>query len=283
MSREYGMPNIWPGYDPNTYPPQDTSPQYSNNNLMTQNGGNMQQYQMGGNMQQDQTNHWNSNSQIQYNVPATGYAPNTFYTAPQLTAPQYYQPQVQVQIPHPIHPHYPMNHRVPQHRIQSSSNISVGQPNSQMAHTKPAVPPLDYPQLMVSLAEEYLGAAHELAPAVAVSMMEENVHEYQKLITVGLECLTIALRQFRLPARLEAKVRLRMAGIIYEETNNYAEAESMLSQGIILCERVGHTFIFLVKYSNMRTESLRRPQICYAVPTRSINIRKESKGFDEDT
>ncbi|ESZ91967.1 hypothetical protein SBOR_7624 [Sclerotinia borealis F-4128] len=238
MSRDHDLPNIWSGYDPNTYPPQDTSPQYGNNDMMIQNGGSMQQYQMGGNMQRDQTPYWNSNAQLQYDMPATGYAPNNFYTAPS-TGPQYYQPQVQVQvqIPQPIQQHYPIDQRSPQYRIQSSSNVLAGQANPQMAHSKPSNAPLDYPLLMVSLAEEYFGAAHELAPAVAVAMTEKNVHEYHKLITLGLECLTIALKQLKLPARLEAKVRLRIAGIVYEETSNYAEAETMLGQGILLCER----------------------------------------------
>lgn len=283
---------VWSGYDPNAYPPQDNSPQYDRNGMMMQNGGNMQRYQMGGDMQQDQP-YWNSNAQLQYESPATRYAPNNFYTAPS-TEQQYYQPQVQVQvqipqpmaqvqIPQPIQQHYPNDHRTPQHRTQSSSNISMEQMSSPIAYTKPPNAPLDYPLLMVSLAEEYFGAAHQLAPAVAVAMTEENVHEYYKLITVGLECLTIALKQLKLPARLEAKVRLRIAGIIYEETNNYTEAETMLSQGIILCERVWYIFPFMVEVSNMRIESLLRPQICYAVPTRSINVREKSKSIDEDT
>lgn len=246
MSRNHGMPNIWPGYDPNAYPPQDNSPQYDRNGMMMQNGASVQQYQMGGAMQQDQRPYWNPNVQLPYNMPTTGYAPDNFRTAPS-PASQYYQPQpqhhpqppvqVQVQIPQPIQQQYPLNQRAPQHRILPQSNMPMEQMNPQVAHTKPPTQ-LDYPLLLISLAEEYFGAAHELAPAVAIAMTEENIHAYHKLITMGLECLTIALKQLKLPARLEAKVRLRIAGIIYEETNNYAEAESMLSQGIILCERV---------------------------------------------
>ncbi|TGO39569.1 hypothetical protein BHYA_0051g00100 [Botrytis hyacinthi] len=247
MSRNHGMPNIWPGYDPNAYPPQDNSPQYDRNGMMMQNGASVQQYQMGGAMQQDQRSYWNPNVQPQYNMPTTGYAPGNFRTAPS-PASQYYQPQpqpqpqsqppvqVQVQIPQPIQQQYPLNQRAPQHRILPQSNMPMEQINPQVAHTKPPTQ-LDYPLLLISLAEEYFGAAHELAPAVAIAMTEENVHAYHKLITMGLECLTIALKQLKLPARLEAKVRLRIAGIICEETNNYAEAETMLSQGIILCER----------------------------------------------
>jgi hypothetical protein len=37
---------------------------------------------------------------------------------------------------------------------------------------------------------------------------------------------------------MEAKVRLRYAGVLFEETENYMEAETALSQGIILCEQV---------------------------------------------
>ena len=96
----------------------------------------------------------------------------------------------------------------------------------------------DLPNLLMSLAEEYFDAAHELAPSVAGSMTPENLDTYQKLIATGLSCLETALKNAKLSPRIEASIRLRYAGVIFEETENSMEAETALSKGIALCERV---------------------------------------------
>lgn len=92
--------------------------------------------------------------------------------------------------------------------------------------------------LLITLSEEYFAAAHSLGPTVAQVMSEDLVSEYQNLIATGLGCLESALRKMRLAPRLEAKVRLRYASVLFEETDNYMAAETALSQGIILCEQV---------------------------------------------
>lgn len=92
--------------------------------------------------------------------------------------------------------------------------------------------------LLISLAEEYFDAAHELAPFVAKCMNEENVEAYEQLIATGLGCLDTALKKVRLSPRVDAKIRLRYAGVLYEETENSMEAEIALSKGIALCETV---------------------------------------------
>ena len=92
--------------------------------------------------------------------------------------------------------------------------------------------------LLVSLAEEYFQAAHEIAPAAAFSMTVTDIEAYEGLVATGLGCLDTALKRVRLPPRLEANVRLRYAGVLFEETENSMEAETALSKGIALCERV---------------------------------------------
>lgn len=92
--------------------------------------------------------------------------------------------------------------------------------------------------LLISLAEEYFEAAHKLAPAVARSMTDTYVAAYQQLIATGLGCLDTALKRVKLLPRVEASVRLRYAGVLFEETENAMEAETALSQGVALCERV---------------------------------------------
>jgi Cohesin loading factor len=96
----------------------------------------------------------------------------------------------------------------------------------------------DMAQLLVSLAEEYFQAAHELAPAATLSMTDVDVEAYETLIATGLGCLDTALKRVKLQPRMEANVRLRYAGVLFEETENSMEAETTLSKGIALCERV---------------------------------------------
>tara|TARA_R110002060_G_scaffold73468_3_gene82410 strand:+ start:537 stop:824 length:288 start_codon:yes stop_codon:yes gene_type:complete len=92
--------------------------------------------------------------------------------------------------------------------------------------------------LLISLAEEYFESAHNLAPSVVFTMTDGDINSYTKLIATGLGCLETALKNIKLPPRLEANIRLRYAGVLYEETDNYMEGETALSKGIALCERV---------------------------------------------
>lgn len=94
--------------------------------------------------------------------------------------------------------------------------------------------------MLVALAEEYFAAAHSMGTPLARNMREDSVQKYQKLIATGLGCLEAAMTQTqtRLAPRLEARIRLRYAGVLFEETENYMEAETCLSQGITLCEQV---------------------------------------------
>jgi hypothetical protein len=77
---------------------------------------------------------------------------------------------------------------------------------------------------------------------VADSLDERLVEEYQKLIATGLACLeTVLNRNHKLQPRVEAKLLLRYASILCEETTNTMEAETALTKGITLCEKVsGH-------------------------------------------
>jgi hypothetical protein len=111
-------------------------------------------------------------------------------------------------------------------------------PSPRTAPMQPSNTQLDRPFLLMSLAEEFFEAAHGLAPLVSLSRTRENVEAYEKLISTGLGCLDTALRHVRLSPRVEANIRLRYAGVLYEETENFMEAETVLSKGIALCDRV---------------------------------------------
>jgi len=92
--------------------------------------------------------------------------------------------------------------------------------------------------LLISLAEEYIQAAHKLAPSLATKLDSSHVEEYQKLVATALGCFDALLRKTRPQPRVEANVRLRYASLLYEETTNFSEAENILMKGIKLCEMV---------------------------------------------
>ena len=93
------------------------------------------------------------------------------------------------------------------------------------------------------MAEELLSKARKDASAVAGSGDPKQLQEYQKIVTTGLGCLEVALGSSKLPPRLEARLRLRYANVLSEETTNVMEAETALTKGVTLCERVSHPLL----------------------------------------
>ncbi|KAJ5847581.1 hypothetical protein N7455_011538 [Penicillium solitum] len=152
-------------------------------------------------------------------------------------------PQVMIPAPSPvvqakIQTQTPKKQLQPQH-IEKKRQPS--QPNVEK-HGKPTPakstkPPVDYQVLLLSLADEYLNAAHARGTTTSLTARETDVEEYYKLVATGLGCLEAVLKNWRLQPRKEALVRLRYARTLFEETDNDIEAETALSKGIDLCER----------------------------------------------
>lgn len=95
-------------------------------------------------------------------------------------------------------------------------------------------PEPEYPTLLCALADDYLDTARKLP---------EVTDEYQELVALALGCLESALANLKLQPLREAQTSLRYAQVLYEETENYDEAETQLTKAIELCER--HKFIDL--------------------------------------
>ncbi|KAK4935391.1 hypothetical protein LTR10_023533 [Elasticomyces elasticus] len=95
-------------------------------------------------------------------------------------------------------------------------------------------PEPDYPSLLCVLADDYLEAARTQSALTEV---------YYNLVATAVGCLESVLNNFKLPPLREAQVSLRYARILYEETDNYDEAETRLTKSIEFCER--HKFIDL--------------------------------------
>lgn len=143
---------------------------------------------------------------------------------------------------------YPSPYGEPQSRAQPSPkhgvNISpaLSARSSSISKKSPSVPNrsvlADQNSLLVCVAEECFSKARGNLQDVVSSPSGGAVIEYQKLIATGLSCLETVLLSNRLTPRQEAKVRLRYASILYEDTESLMEAETALSKGIKLCDKV---------------------------------------------
>lgn len=69
-------------------------------------------------------------------------------------------------------------------------------------------------------------------------MSETEVADHHKLVATGLGCLDVALKSNKLWPRLEARLCLRYASVLIDETTNIMEAETTLTRGIAVCDKV---------------------------------------------
>ncbi|KAI6889337.1 hypothetical protein KC360_g4400 [Hortaea werneckii] len=118
--------------------------------------------------------------------------------------------------------------------------------SSQLPPTPP--PATDYHAILLALSDEYVSAAYSMSGALAnTNEVTEQLEQYHNMMSLGMSCLESALKNYRQPdARREARIRLRLASLLYEETENSMECEEVLSKGIQLCER---SKLFDLKYA----------------------------------
>ncbi|KAJ5570275.1 uncharacterized protein N7459_009705 [Penicillium hispanicum] len=142
----------------------------------------------------------------------------------------------QVMIPAPSPEVMNLQKQLPKKQQQNKQQQQPSHQSVEKAN-KPSKPLVDYQVLLLSLADEYLNAAHRHGTTMALSTNQADVEQYYKLVATGLGCLEAVLKNWRLQPRKEALVRLRYARTLFEETENDIEAETALSKGIDLCER----------------------------------------------
>jgi hypothetical protein len=111
--------------------------------------------------------------------------------------------------------------------------------SSQFPPTPPNHPSVDYQAALLTLSDEYITAAYSISTSLAGGeVVEDRLDEYFALLSTGMSCLESVLNNYRiLDARKEACIRLRLASLMYEETDNDSDAEAILTKGIALCER----------------------------------------------
>jgi hypothetical protein len=105
------------------------------------------------------------------------------------------------------------------------------------AHPPPKQLPADFSILLLTAADEYIAAARGMGSLVVRDRREADLQQYYKLISTGLGCMDTVLKQFNMVPRDEAKLRLRYASLLIEETDNTAEIDEVLSKQIQLCVR----------------------------------------------
>lgn len=87
-----------------------------------------------------------------------------------------------------------------------------------------------------------------------MSLADDAVEEYQQLIATTLTCFETALDSSKLTPREEARLRLRYATVLQEETENLMEAETALTKGVTLCDK--HRLFdlkYCLQYSMLKT------------------------------
>ncbi|KAF9881168.1 hypothetical protein CkaCkLH20_01318 [Colletotrichum karsti] len=130
----------------------------------------------------------------------------------------------------------------------------------------------DTTAILVHVAEECFEKAKRAVQQVAASLAEEQVREYQKLITTGLACLEAAFQSNRLSPRQEARARLRYASILCEETENLQEAETALSKGITICEKHRYTDLkYCMQYLLLRVLFQRNQKAAFIAIEKNIS------------
>jgi hypothetical protein len=114
-----------------------------------------------------------------------------------------YHPPVQPQPYIQDNRYYPQR-RTPQNGHMASRPVQ----NARAAATQPAPPPppmplpVDLQLLLLSLADEYITAARNLGPLIALNKQENKLKEYYELMATGMGCMDTVLRVLVLMRRL---------------------------------------------------------------------------------
>ncbi|KJZ74179.1 hypothetical protein HIM_06410 [Hirsutella minnesotensis 3608] len=170
-------------------------------------------------------------------APPLASLPNSELRKSDLPRPE--PPKPKLSRPEPPKSEPPRVKTSPHSSVTNSPALSVRSPS--LTKRSPAISskqrPVNTGPIMVAIAEECLDKARSAVHDVAMSLHPERIDEYQKLIATSLSCLEATLQNCRLAPREEARVRLRYAATLQEETENLMEAETALGKGITLCDK----------------------------------------------
>jgi hypothetical protein len=110
------------------------------------------------------------------------------------------------------------------------------------AHLPQKALPAELSELLLTAADEYIAVARGMGSLFIRERREADVRQYYKLISTAMGCMDTVLKDFNMPPRDEAKLRLRYASLLIEEMDIEAadissRIEEILSKQISLCGR----------------------------------------------
>lgn len=112
--------------------------------------------------------------------------------------PQYMQPQAPVPRPQPPQkPQHPQAQPYPKVVIPKPPPSTPATPSMSTpatAATTDAAEPVSYQLLLLSLAEEYIAAAHGMCSTTALAQRPKDLGKYYKLMATGLGCMESVLK-----------------------------------------------------------------------------------------
>ena len=89
--------------------------------------------------------------------------------------------------------------------------------------------------MLLALSDEYINAAYSMSSYIE---SDEQRNEYHRLMSTGMACLEILLSNYRQSdARREARIRLRLANLMVDETDNDEDVVEILAKGKALCNQ----------------------------------------------
>jgi hypothetical protein len=152
----------------------------------------------------------------QQRVPSLSNTPSSQHRSPSMQHPTKPKAHPQIVIP-----------RASSHQLTPTKHV----------HPPPKALPADLSVMLLSAADEYIAAARGMGALVVRNKRESDIQQYYTLMATGMGCMDTVLRGFALLPRDEAKLRLRYASLLVEETDNPAEIDEVLSKQISLCGR----------------------------------------------
>lgn len=106
--------------------------------------------------------------------------------------------------------------------------------------------------MLLSAADEYVAAARGMGSLIIRDRKEADLRQYYKLMSTAMGCMDAVLKDFSMLPRDEAKLRLRYATLLVEETDNTTDIDAVISKQISLC---GRCRLQDLKYATMHLQA----------------------------
>ncbi|CAO2648327.1 Nn.00g075940.m01.CDS01 [Neocucurbitaria sp. VM-36] len=146
----------------------------------------------------------------------------------------------------------------PSSKPKSHPQVVISKPSSHQltptkhVHTPQKALPADLSVMLLSAADEYVAAARSMGSLIIRDKRETDLRHYYKLMSTAMGCMEAVLKDFSMLPRDEARLRLRYATLLVEETDNTTDIDEIISKQISLC---GRCRLQDLKYATMHLQA----------------------------